>query len=267
MAVTRDRCHALLLTCEHASARLPRAVGSLGLDRRLLASHVGWDRGARALAAALATTLDVELIAGRYSRLLVDLNRSAHNPRVIAAEAWGHPIPGNEGLTVAQRAARLDRYWRPYREFVERAVGTRIAQCGICIHLAVHTFDPDIEAARRRCDVGLLYDPARPLERRLAAGLQQLLVGSSLRVRKNYPYRGVSDGLTRALRRRFPGSRYAGLEIEWSQAWLSPGGRPAAAARLLAEAVVSALGSMGERCGNCASARGKARKRKRKTVK
>src|SRR5437764_832924 len=38
-----------------------------------------------------------------------------------------------------------------------------------------------------------------------------------LKVRRNYPYAGRNDGLTTAFRRRFPASRYLGIELEINQ--------------------------------------------------
>ena len=39
----------------------------------------------------------------------------------------------------------------------------------------------------------------------------------NLRVRRNYPYAGWTDGLTTYLRTRFPPQRYVGIEIEINQ--------------------------------------------------
>lgn len=36
-------------------------------------------------------------------------------------------------------------------------------------------------------------------------------------VRRNYPYRGSGDGLTSYLRRRYPATRYIGVELELNQ--------------------------------------------------
>jgi hypothetical protein len=47
-----------------------------------------------------------------------------------------------------------------------------------------------------------------------------------LRVRRNYPYAGKGDGLTRILRRRFPPTRYAGIELELNQAFALGDGKP-----------------------------------------
>ena len=58
-----------------------------------------------------------------------------------------------------------------------------------------------------------------------------------LRVRKNQPYRGVSDGLTKVLRGRFPDPGYAGLELEVSQRFLHEPPGIAALGRAIAESV------------------------------
>jgi hypothetical protein len=59
----------------------------------------------------------------------------------------------------------------------------------------------------------------------------------TLRIRRNYPYRGWTDGLTTALRGRFPATRYAGIEIEVNQALLRNPVAWKRVRRALAEAV------------------------------
>jgi hypothetical protein len=56
-------------------------------------------------------------------------------------------------------------------------------------------------------------------------------------VRCNAPYRGVSDGLTTHLRRRFAAHRYAGIELEMSQRFAAD----ARAIRRLAKLLAAAL--------------------------
>jgi hypothetical protein len=38
-----------------------------------------------------------------------------------------------------------------------------------------------------------------------------------LKVRKNYPYKGISDGLTTSLRKQYTQKNYCGIEIEINQ--------------------------------------------------
>ena len=47
-----------------------------------------------------------------------------------------------------------------------------------------------------------------------------------LRVRRNYPYAGRGDGLTRSLRRLYPAHCYVGIELEVNQAFVENGGTP-----------------------------------------
>jgi predicted N-formylglutamate amidohydrolase len=83
-------------------------------------------------------------------------------------------------------------------------------------------------------DIGLLYDPHRPSEVHFVEDFQRRLTEhTSMRIRRNFPYRGVADGHATALRRLFSQDQYVGIEIEvnqslyqsercalWKQVWL-----------------------------------------------
>jgi predicted N-formylglutamate amidohydrolase len=91
----------------------------------------------------------------------------------------------------------------------------------------VHSFTPVLDGRVRDVDVGFLYDPSRTPERDFVtawiAALRER--DPTLRLRRNQPYRGTSDGLTTSLRQRFDATRYLGIELEISQAF--PHGDPA----------------------------------------
>lgn len=207
----------VVVTCEHASHRIPASLGNLGLGTRVLASHVAWDRGARLAATALAGRLGAPVFHGRYSRLVADLNRSRHNPRVIPSVAFGMPVPGNRDLTGEERERRLARYYDPWRRTVEDAIAKLISRRDQCLHISVHSFTPRLRGRERRADVGLLYDPARTAERGVARAIREDCAARDMSVRMNYPYRGTADGFTTHCRKRFPARRYLGLEIELNQ--------------------------------------------------
>lgn len=227
------RPEALLLTCEHGGSRVPRALRPLFAGpgaRRQRAGHRGVDRGALRLARHLARALRAPLRAATTTRLVVDLNRSPRHPRVLG--------PRLRTLPRRAREAVLARHHRPHREAVRRAVSARARRGGRTLHVAVHSFTPVLAGRRRRMDVGLLYDPARPAERALCARWKALLEESApeLRVRRNAPYRGTSDGLPTALRAAFPARHYLGVELEVSQALLAD---PRRARRVAAQLAAS----------------------------
>jgi predicted N-formylglutamate amidohydrolase len=206
-----------VISVEHASNRIPAGFGNLGLTSRQLDSHIAWDPGARTIARVCAKALACACHEGRYSRLLVDLNRSLGHPKLIARRSFSIAIPGNAELSPDEKISRIQRYYAPFREAVLNDVRRAVERYERCVHLSIHSFTPAAGRIVRNADIGLLYDPQRPLERLLADGLADRLSREGFHVRRNYPYRGVSDGHTTHLRSGFPKLKYAGLEIEVNQ--------------------------------------------------
>jgi predicted N-formylglutamate amidohydrolase len=203
---------AVILTCEHGGSRVPRAWASLfdGCSG-LLESHRGWDPGALELARALSSALNAPLFYSTNSRLLVDLNRSLHHPRLFSAQT--------RRLGPAEKELLIEKYYLPFHRAVDNAVRSALKSNQRVLHLSVHSFTPVLDGIVRTADLGLLYDPRRGPEKEVSLRLKQALAGimPGLRLRFNYPYRGVSDGHTTHLRRLFPAEAYSGIEIEVNQ--------------------------------------------------
>ncbi len=230
------RADALVLSCEHGGHTVPARYRSLFRGHaRVLASHRGWDPGALDLARHIARAAGAPLVATTVSRLVVECNRSP-----------GHPALFSEfvrGLDDDEKRRILDRYYRPHRAAVERAV-TRASRPGRrVVHVGVHTFTPVYDGRRRRVDVGVLFDPRRRLERTVSDRLVDRLRDEvpALRIRRNLPYRGWTDGLTTSLRGRFGAARYAGIELEVSQGLVRAGGERWARLRAAISRAVAGL--------------------------
>lgn len=201
-----------LITCEHGGTRVPARYRHLFRGHEdLLHSHRGHDPGALLLARELAAALGAPLVVSTVSRLVIDLNRSPGHPRLYSELT--RPLP------LAARREILQRHYLPYRARVEGWIADQVERGGRVLHLSAHSFTPVLDGKVRNADVGLLYDPRRPAEAAFCRRWQQALqsLGTDLRVRRNYPYTGRSDGLTAWLRRRFPAERYLGIELEVNQ--------------------------------------------------
>lgn len=207
------RMFELVLSCEHASARVPEAYRKhfRGVET-VLRSHEGFDLGALALAEALGRRFATPVSAAEVSRLVVDTNRSPNNPQVISRYL--------RGLDSRARVRLIAAYHTPHRQAVAARVAAGVAGGRRVLHIGVHSFTPNWKGHVRNCDVGLLYDPRRPTELDICRRWQSLLrrTNAELRVRRNAPYRGTDDGLTRSLRRCFSDRAYAGIELEVNQA-------------------------------------------------
>ena len=211
---------ALLLTCEHGGNDVPREFESLfdGAGE-VLASHRGWDPGALQLAEFLAEQFEVTLISATATRLLIELNRSLHHPRLFSE--FSRPLSATERQDV------IERFYTPHIQRVHAAIQSLLRGARQVLHVGVHTFTPVFDDVPRNCDIGLLYDSKRVRERDFCLAWQHELriADPSLRVRRNFPYRGSSDGLTTSLRREFKSDQYLGVELEVAND-LATGQRP-----------------------------------------
>jgi predicted N-formylglutamate amidohydrolase len=205
----------LLVTCEHASPEIPASFQNLGVGAEALRSHSSYDEGAAPVAKDVAAAFGVFPYLGQWSRLLADLNRSPENPYAVPEVSFGLYVPGNYRLSSRERAERLRRYHRPYRETVRAAANAIVGVGDVCLHLAVHSFTDEIDGTRRDGEAGVLYDLDHPLEARLAEPMLAAM-RETLDTRPNYPYPGTADALCTTLRGELPPELYAGIEIELS---------------------------------------------------
>lgn len=209
----------LIITCEHGGNDVPPAYAAqfAGYEA-LLATHRGWDPGALELATEMATAFEVPLFASTTTRLLIDLNRSI-----------GHKDLHSEATRVLPLVTRREiatQHYRPHRDMVESEVARRVAAGKRVVHIASHSFTPELNGVVRQADVAWLYDPRRSGETLLASRWLAALKRRrpELRLRRNYPYEGRDDGLTSLLRKRHPSEFYIGMELEVNQRFVLDGG-------------------------------------------
>ncbi len=173
---------ALVITCEHASQRLPERYCWPESDRWVVDTHWAFDLGAAALAEQLAIGLNTVAVLSRYTRLLIDPNRPVDSPTLCLGRAEGRSIELNRGVTQVERQGRIERYYQPYHDAVDRAV---VASPASTV-LAMHTFTSVYEGQRRSFEVGVLFDREETLALRLA----EHICAAGPTVRLNEPYSG-----------------------------------------------------------------------------
>ena len=176
----------VLLVCEHAGARIPEALGRLGLEERHLARHIAYDLGALALARALSRRLAAELVWQPYSRLVCDCNRRPEAPSFIVEVSEDTPIPGNRALPPAAREVRRWAVFEPFHRKVAERLQRRLERfAGRVALVSVHSFTPVFLGRRREVEVGLLYNRRPELARLVGRALRR---EGGLRVADNEPY-------------------------------------------------------------------------------
>lgn len=183
-----DSAADVLLVCEHAGRSVPAALGDLGIPREVLDSHRGWDIGAAAVARRLAERLRAPLVLQAYSRLVLDANRPPGTKSSIPEVSHGAAIPGNAGLTDAEKAARVADIFDPMDAAITLALGRHSRRAVF----SIHSFAPVLNGAPRPWHAGFLTRTAPETAARMIVSLERAAPDLSLAI--NEPYRIEDDG-------------------------------------------------------------------------
>jgi predicted N-formylglutamate amidohydrolase len=150
-----------VIVVDHASRRIPRRLGDLGLPASELQRHIAWDIGALGVASGMAAALDAPLVAQNYSRLVIDCNRDPKVASSIPRLSESVEIPGNIGLNDAEAAARRIEIFDPYHAHVTALLDERAAAGRATILVAQHTMTPIFHGVRREMHAAVLYNRDR----------------------------------------------------------------------------------------------------------
>ncbi len=180
-----DGLSPFVLTCDHASRRIPASLAMLGLSQEALSTHVAWDIGAAGVANKLSALLDAPLVLQGYSRLVIDCNRPPGVPSSIPALSEKTTIAGNLSLTPSAIAERQHEIFDPYHAAIGTILGARPRGTKPTLIVAVHSFTPVYLDVARPWHTGLMYRH----DKRLGTALLGLLREDPLLcVGDNEPY-------------------------------------------------------------------------------
>ena len=189
--VGADRPSRWLVTCDHASNRVPVQIagGDLGLPAAEMGRHIAYDLGAAGVARALAARLDGPCILSTFSRLVIDPNRGELDPTLVMRLYDGTIIPANRHVDAAEVAHRLDLLHRPYHAALARLAARRADT----VVVAIHSFTPRLQGrGPRPWHIGILHSPRD--DRFSLALIDRLRAEPDLCVGDNQPYLGHLPG-------------------------------------------------------------------------
>jgi predicted N-formylglutamate amidohydrolase len=182
----------VLLVCDHAANAVPDGYGTLGLGPELLATHIAYDIGAAAVTRDLAVRFTSGAILGRWSRLLIDLNRGPDDPTLVMKLSDGSIIPGNRDAGPDEIARRLRDFHAPYHAAIAAGIARIEADGRVPALISIHSFTPVWKGCKRKWDAAVLSDR----DRRLADPLIARLGEAGFAVGDNEPYSGALEGDT-----------------------------------------------------------------------
>lgn len=178
----------MLLIADHAGNLVPRALRQLGLPQSELDRHIGIDIGILGVCRSLSEILGATLIHQRYSRLVIDCNRHPQYDSAFASVSDQTPVPGNEGLAVADAARRITEIFMPYHAAISRELDRRENAKRPAALIAMHSFTPHhkVLKAARPWPIAVLFNRDTRIADLLIRGLRD---EAGLNVGVNEPYK------------------------------------------------------------------------------
>lgn len=200
-----------ILLADHAGQRIPAQLGDLGLPAGEIDRHIGWDIGSLATAQLLSQYLDATLIHQRYSRLVIDCNRTPGIASSIPEISEHTRIIRNIGVTIEEAEARGAEVFQPYHDLITQTLNRRRDSGQPSVIISMHSFTPSFKNNDRPWQIGTLFNRNPAFSLQFIELLQQ---DSSLNVGINQPY-AMTDATDFTLpfhaeRRQLP---YVGIEI------------------------------------------------------
>lgn len=144
----------LFIFGDHSSNVIPPAFDNLGLSGDDLTRHIAWDIGTETIIRELCKAYGCGGHLAGFSRLVIDPNRDLSSPGLIPEASDGTRVPGSQNISGAERQSRIERFYQPYHDGLDAALG-RLPNDPLII--SVHSFTPKPrEGTARPTDVGLL---------------------------------------------------------------------------------------------------------------
>lgn len=199
----------VLLTCEHATQRMPPGWSWPTEDeRRLVDTHWAYDIGAERLTRELAELTGGGALLSNFTRLLVDPNRELSSPTLFREHAESVIVQLNHELDDAERQRRIDLLYQPYHDALARVAAASSAET----MLSIHTFTPNYEGEERAVELGVLFDSRETEARAFGAALER----AGFAIEYNEPWSG-RNGLMYSVESHANANAKIGLEIEVRQ--------------------------------------------------
>ncbi|MGB3337483.1 MAG: N-formylglutamate amidohydrolase [Devosia sp.] len=200
-----------VIVCDHASNRIPKKYGTLGLTPSERLSHIAWDPGALTVSHKLSDLLDAPLVQSTVSRIVIDCNRGLDAPDLIWTLSEATRIAANENLGADERQYRIDRFHRPYHASIETLLEARRHAGQETILVCMHSFTPVYHGVARPWPIGVIHGLDTGYTKALFDALQTEDPG--LDVGWNEPYAAL-NGVTLTLEKHGDGRGLDATMIE-----------------------------------------------------
>ncbi len=172
-----------LIIVDHASNFIPSNYKNLGLTKDLIESHIAYDLNILNLSKKINSALKSEIVYGKCSRLIIDLNRGQNDPTLIPSISDKKLIPGNIGINSKELNFRKNKFYNIYHSKINKIVIKK----KIKLIISMHSFNPYFKEKKRRTEIGILSNKDRRYSDLL---IRQMVKSNKYIIGDNIPYKG-----------------------------------------------------------------------------
>ena len=160
--LNEDKNSNFLVICDHASNHIPNEYKNLGLNKKILTTHIAYDLGVKETATYLAKYLDCPLVMSDFSRLLIDANRGIDDPTLIMKISDGEIIKGNKDISFlincSEKKHRINTYYNTYHNKISEIIDRSLKKNIFPAIISIHSFTPFFGQNKRSTELGILWD-------------------------------------------------------------------------------------------------------------
>lgn len=184
--INKDSKHPIILTCEHASNKIPKGYENLGLEYKYFDTHIARDKGCREITTELANRIGATAFVAEYSRLFVDLNRKTSEAELIVPVSDKITILGNQNISDDERKNRIEKFYKPYHQAIDNKIQSLKEQGIEPIIFSIHAYTSQLQGgAFRPWNCGILYLEKTEFTKKIIKNIQKI---EGLTVGLNEPY-------------------------------------------------------------------------------
>ncbi len=184
-----DATSNIVIICDHASDKIPKSLGYLGLNNQIMDSHIAYDIGAANIAKILSEKLNAPSILAGFSRLVIDINRPIDDFTLIREISDGIVIQGNRHITNINKQQRIDEIYAPYHRAIKQIIDKKHCGKNFPAIISIHSCTDKMNGKARPWHIGVLMNK----DRRMGEKLMAILAAQNpdIYIGDNKPYSGM----------------------------------------------------------------------------
>lgn len=185
-----------LLIAEHTSSEFPKTKEFANVNYAYLKGIPDYyDIGAEKIIVFLARKFQHTAIHAKYSRLLIDLNRSLEHEQLIryVEDDKKKIIHFNQDLSEEQKLERIELYWKPFHNMLKKIIRNKLQNFETVFAFPIHSCFPEFAGKKRDFEIDLLFNK----DEGLAKAIGKALKSKGYDVKYNHPpFSGIKNVFT-----------------------------------------------------------------------